>query len=61
MTPKKQLWRGRSANLGWVVGQLVWHDNVMFIVNNDCYAGWCWFAVDEVEHISVDPPAGDVP
>lgn len=49
--PVCRLWRGRKAGLGWIVGQLVFDGDDMFIMTRDQNAGWCWFAVDEVEII----------
>lgn len=47
--PVCRLWRGRKNNLEWVTGQLVFDGDEMFIMTRDAHAGWCWFAVDQLE------------
>ena len=47
--PFCRIWRGRRRDLGWVTGQLVFDGDDMFIMTRDQNAGWCWFAVDQVE------------
>lgn len=47
--PFCRIWRGRRKGLGWVIGQLVFDGDDMFIMTRDQNAGWCWFAVDQVE------------
>ena len=49
VAPVCRLWRGRRKNLEWVTGQLVFDGDDMFIMTRDAHAGWCWFAVDQVE------------
>ena len=49
VAPVCRLWRGRRKNLEWVTGQLVFDGDEMFIMTRDAHAGWCWFAVDQVE------------
>ena len=49
--PVCRIWRGRRKNLGWVTGQLVFDRDDMFIMSRDQNAGWCWFAVDQVESL----------
>ncbi len=49
--PVCRLWRGRKADLDWITGQLVFDGNEMFILSRDANAGWCWFAVDQVEPV----------
>ena len=49
--PGCRLWRGRKVDLDWITGQLVFDGDDMFIMNRDQNAGWCWFAVDQVEPV----------
>lgn len=49
--PVCRIWRGRRKGLGWVEGQLVFDGDDMFIMTRDQNAGWCWFAVDQVESL----------
>lgn len=49
VAPVCRLWRGRRKNLEWVTGQLVFDSDDMFIMTRDEHAGWCWFAVDQLE------------
>ena len=49
--PACRLWRGRKKELGWVTGQLVFDGDDMFILTRDEHAGWCWFAVDQLEPV----------
>ena len=49
VAPVCRLWRGRRKNLEWVTGQLVFDGDDMFIMTRDAHAGWCWFAVDQLE------------
>ena len=49
--PSCRLWRGRKADLDWITGQLIFDGDDMFILTRDANAGWCWFAVDQVEPI----------
>ncbi len=49
--PSSRLWRGRKADLDWITGQLIFDGDDMFILTRDANAGWCWFAVDQVEPI----------
>ena len=49
--PVRRLWRGRKKVLGWVIGQLVFDGDEMFILTRDEHAGWCWFAVDQLEPV----------
>lgn len=51
VAPVCRLWRGRKADLDWITGQLVFDGDEMFILTHDANAGWCWFAVDQVEPI----------
>ncbi|MEI3038490.1 MAG: hypothetical protein V8T90_15560 [Victivallales bacterium] len=49
VAPVCRLWRGRRKNLEWVTGQLVFDGDDIFILTRDAHAGWCWFAVDQLE------------
>ena len=51
VAPVCRLWRGRKADLDWITGQLIFDGDDMFILTRDANAGWCWFAVDQVEPI----------
>lgn len=51
VAPVCRLWCGRKADLDWITGQLIFDGDDMFILTRDANAGWCWFAVDQVEPI----------
>ena len=49
--PAPRLYRGRRADLGWVEGQLVYLDNIPFLLYLSNSTGLSFIAVDQLEDL----------